>query len=178
VGLSETGRASCKTKPRICTYLMRATSGCGGRGRLVENVCAGGDMAGGLLAVTAPVGARLSVQAWCTRMLVPLRHVLGRGGIGGVLVVCRICRAGTCDGWIYRQSAVRLGLLRLGILMAAPIWQRHGRTCWCLRHPSAAPIGVASGVVGALHVWESGGPRSGRVHAVFRSGSGRVGVAG
>jgi hypothetical protein len=140
-------------------------------------VGAGGDMAG-LLAVAAPVWARLRVQAWCTRVLVPLRHVLGRGGIGRILVVCRVSRAGTCDGWIYRQSAVRLGLLRLGILMAAPIWQRHGRTCWCLRHPSAAPIGVASGVVGALHVWESGRPRSGRVHAVFRGGSGRVGVTG
>jgi hypothetical protein len=105
----------------ICTYLMRATGGSGGGGRLVEDVGAGGDVAG-LLAVTAPVGARLSVQAWCTRVLVPLRHVLGRGGIGGILVVCRVSRAGTCDGWIYRQSAVRLGLLRLGILMAAPIW--------------------------------------------------------
>jgi hypothetical protein len=157
-------------------YLMRSTRSGGGGRRLVEDVCAGGDVAGRrLLTVTAPVGARLRVQAWGSRVLVALRHVLGRGSVGGVLTVSRICRAGTCDGRIYRQSAVRLGLLRLGILM--PIWQRHRRTCWCLRHPPAVPVRVAGGMVGALHVWEGGRPRSGRVHAVFRRGSGRVGIA-
>jgi hypothetical protein len=128
-------------------YLVRAALG-GSRGRsLVEDVGARGDMASRLLAVAAPVGARLGVHARGSRVLVSLRHVLGRGGVWRILVVSRICRAGTCDGGIYGQSTVRLGLLRLGSWMAAAIWQRHGRTCWCLRHSSAGPVRVASGVI-------------------------------
>jgi hypothetical protein len=104
------------------TYLMWATLSGRGGGSLMKDVGARGDVTGGrLLAVTAPVGARLRVQARGSRVLVPLRHVLGRGSVGRILAVRRICRAGTCDGRIYRQSAVRLGLLRLGVLMAAPI---------------------------------------------------------
>ncbi len=117
----------------------------GGRGSLVKDVRSRSDMARRWLAVTAPVGTRLGIQARGSGMLVPLRHVLGWGGVWRILAVSRICRTRTRDGGIYRESAVRLGVLRLEI---APVVQRHGRrTCWCLRHAAAAPVRVGGGVV-------------------------------
>jgi len=129
-------------------YLVGTALASSRRGSLVEDVRSGGDVAGRLLGVTAPVGARLGIQAGGSGVLIALRHVLGRRSIWRVLAVRRICRAGTCNGGIYRQSGVRLGLLLQGVVMAMPIVvQRHGRTCWCLRHTSAAPVRVARGVV-------------------------------
>ena len=125
---------------------MWAALGGGGRGSLMKDVGSRSDMARRLLAVTAPVGTRLGIQARGSGMLVPLRHVLGWGRVWRILAVSRICRTRTRDGGIYRESAVRLGVLRLG--MIAPVVQRHGRrTCWCLRHATAAPVRVGSGVV-------------------------------
>jgi hypothetical protein len=124
---------------------MRAALRGGRGGSLVEDVGSRSDMASRLLAVTAPVRARLGIQARGSGMLVPLRHVLGRSGVWRILAMRRICWARTCDGRIYRQSGVRLGLRRLGVV---PIdVQRHGRTCWCLRHAAAAPVRVARGMV-------------------------------
>lgn len=137
---------------------------------------AGSEVTGGLLAIAGPVGTGLGVQAW-GGVLIALRHVRVRRRIRRILAVCGICRAGTCNGRIYRQRGVRFGVNWLKSCMTAAIWKRHGRTCWCLRHSPVGTIRGAGRVVGTLHVGEGAGPRGGRVDAVFRGGSGRVGVA-
>jgi len=96
------------------------------------------------VAISSPVRARLGVQSCAVGMGIVVGHVLLVAGVRGVLPV-RIGRASGCDGWIYRYFAVRLDLL--GVLMGASILQRHGRTCWCLRHTASASVRVAGWVV-------------------------------
>jgi hypothetical protein len=97
----------------------------------VEYVVSRGDMPRALLAVAGPVWTRLGIQAWSSMLLIAVAHVRVRWrSIWRVLAMCGVRRTLGSYGRIYRHMAVRLGLLLLGVLMAAPISRRHGRTCW------------------------------------------------
>ena len=128
------------------------------------------------LVVATPVrpGLRVHVRA---PGVVAVRHLWGRGVRRWILVVRVRSRARRCDGRIYRYIAVRLLLVGL---MVASIWQRHGRTCWCLRHTSAAGAVTASWMIRPLKMLGEGA-RARRawvgVDAVVRRrGRGRGGV--
>ena len=132
--------AELKSKERQATYLTSRRGG--GRCGVREHM-----MGWHLLArmpIVGPVRARLRIEA-ARALLIAVRHVLGRRrGISRVLVMT-VGRARSRNGRIYGHIAVRFDLLGL---MVASILQRHGRrTCWCLRHTSAAAAGGACWMV-------------------------------
>jgi len=154
------------------TYLAWACLRSRGSRCLGKYVMARRDGTAGLLSIARPVGAWLCIQTGTSGVGILVRHILRSGcAVGGILGVTAVCRARLCNGWIYRQFAVRSDLA----LMVAPIWQRHGRTCWCLRHTPAAAAVVAGWMIRSLDVLREGGggARRGRVHAIIRRGSGR-----
>jgi hypothetical protein len=100
------------------------------------------------LAIAGPVWAG-GVHA-ATAGGIVVRHVLRRRAVRRVLVLVAVRRARLCNGRIYGYIAVRLDLLGL---MVASILQRHGRTCWCLRHTAAASTLVACGWICTLDMF-------------------------